>query len=82
MINILLKWISTWNFAGSLILVNIVVITRQREQGGRGYFRYTPLAENFLKIPPLEILGRAAILFFKWEINVKIYLNLTRFRSN
>ena len=24
--------------------------------GGRGYFWYTPLAENFSKIPPLEIL--------------------------
>ena len=34
--------------------------------GGRGVFLvYPPLAENFSKIPPLEILGQAAILFFK-----------------
>ena len=33
---------------------------------GGGYFWYTPpLTENFSKIPPLEILGQAAILFFK-----------------
>ena len=36
-------------------------------RGGRGVFLvYPPLAENFSKIPPpLEILGQAAILFFK-----------------
>ena len=51
-------------------------------RGVGGIFGITPLAENFSKIPPLEISGQAAILFFKWEKNVKIYLNLTRFRSN
>ena len=37
-------------------------------RGIGGYFWYTPLAEKFSKIPPpppLEILGQAAILFFK-----------------
>ena len=35
--------------------------------GVGGIFGIPPLAENFSKIPPLEILGQAAILFFKWE---------------
>ena len=34
-------------------------------RGGRGYFWYTPSGRKFSKIPPLEILGQAAILFFK-----------------
>ena len=53
-------------------------------RGVGGYFWYTPPGRKFFENtpPPLENLGQAAILFFKWEKNVKIYLNLTRFRSN
>ena len=36
-------------------------------KGVGGIFGKLPLAEFFSKIPPLEILGQAAILFFKWE---------------
>ena len=52
-------------------------------RGGRGVFLvYPPPGRKFFEnTPPLEILGQAAILFFKWEKNVKISLNLTRFRS-
>ena len=54
--------------------------TRQREQGG---FKIPPpLAENFWKIPPLEILRKDAILFRKLRKNGKISLNLTRFSLN
>ena len=63
--------------------MNLGIPVIEQATGIGGIFGIPPLAENFSKIPlPLEILGQAAILFFKWEKNVKIDLDLTRFRSN
>ena len=50
--------------------INSAVTWFQPGNGNRGgvggvFLVYPPLAENFSKIPPLEILGQAAILFFK-----------------
>ena len=79
-----MKNILSRKFFVNISMIKLFTLIQATGIGGvGGYFWYTPpLAENFSKIPPLEILGQAAILFFKWEKNVKIYLNLTRFRSN